>query len=130
MADATGLAEKIKRAALDAQGASRPVQLCVGEVISKEPLKINVEQKLILGEAQLILSRNVTDYVITAEVDWETLEQEGGAGEAAYERHGHRILGQKQVIVHNALKPGDEVILIRQQEGRKFLVLDRTGGKP
>lgn len=75
MADATGLAEKIKRAALEAQGASRPVRLCFGEVISEEPLKINVEQKMILGEAQLLLSRNVTDYVISAEVDWETGEQ-------------------------------------------------------
>lgn len=33
-------------------------------------------------------------------------------------------------MIHNALKPGDEVILIRQQEGQKFLVLDRMGGKP
>ncbi|MCI8517158.1 MAG: DUF2577 domain-containing protein [Hungatella sp.] len=130
MADATGLAEKIKRAALEAQGASRPVRLCFGEVISEEPLKINVEQKMILGEAQLLLSRNVTDYVISAEVDWETGEQGGGAGETACERHSHRISGQKQIMIHNALKPGDEVILIRQQEGQKFLVLDRMGGKP
>lgn len=130
MADATGLAEKIKRAALEAQGASRPVRLCFGEVISEEPLKINVEQKMILGEAQLILSRNVTDHVISAEVDWETGEQGGGTGETACERHSHRISGQKQIMVHNALKPGDEVILIRQQEGQKFLVMDRMGGKP
>ena len=39
------------------------------------------------------------------------------------------ISGQKQITVHNGLKTGDEVILIRQQKGQKFVVMDRTGGR-
>jgi len=59
LADATGLLEKMKRAALEVQEASKPVNVYFGEVVSVKPLKINVEQKMVLGEGQLILTRNV-----------------------------------------------------------------------
>ena len=42
--------------------------------------------------------------------------------------HNHNITGKKSITVHGALVPGDEVILIRQQEGQKFVVIDRIGG--
>ena len=32
-------------------------------------------------------------------------------------------------MMHNALEAGDQVILLRQQEGQKFIVVDRIGGK-
>jgi len=31
--------------------------------------------------------------------------------------------------IYNALKAGEKVILIRQQGGQKFIVIDRIGGK-
>ena len=129
LADANGLVEAMKRAAQNEREASKPVNVYFGKVTSKSPLKINVEQKMILGESQLILARNVTDFVTTVSVNWETENKEGGTGEKAYEKHKHQILGQKQIIIHNALETGDEVILIRQQEGQKFIVIDRIGGK-
>lgn len=129
MADANALLEAMKKASRDEREASKPVQVYFGEVISESPLKISVEQKMVLGENQLILSRNVTDFAAMISVNWETENKEGGTGEAAYEKHKHLISGQKQIIVHNALETGDEVILIRQQEGQKFIVMDRIGGK-
>ena len=129
MADGSGLIEKIKRAALDAQESQKPVNVCFGKVVSRDPLKINVEQKLLLGEKQLVLTRNVTDFYTQITVDWETELKGGGSGEASYEEHNHRILGKKQILVHNGLEIGDEVILMRQQEGQKFIVIDRIGGK-
>ena len=60
--DAVELVKTMKKAALDAMESSKPVAVYFGEVQSVSPLKINVEQKMILGEAQLILSRNVTDF--------------------------------------------------------------------
>ncbi len=138
MADATGLVEKIKRAALEALEASKPVNVYFGEVTSVTPLKINVEQKMILGEGQLILTRNVTDYMTTVTVQWETeshkirhrhTESEGEDTEYSEVSHSHEITGQKNFLMHNALEIGDEVILIRQQEGQKFIVVDRIGGK-
>lgn len=129
LADANGLVMAMKRASRDEREASKPVNVYFGEVVSVSPLKINVEQKMVLGEAQIILARNVTDFVTTVSVNWETEGREGGIGEKAYEKHGHQILGQKQIVIHNALEVGDEVIIIRQQEGQKFIVTDRIGGR-
>ena len=128
LADANALVEAMKRASRDEREASKPVNVYFGEVISKSPLKINVEQKMILGESQLILTRNVTDYATMVSVNWESESKGGGTGEKAYEKHGHQILGQKQVIFHNSLEAGDQVVIIRQQEGQKFVVVDRIGG--
>ena len=65
LADANGLVEAVKKASRDEWESSKPVNVYFGEVVSKAPLKINVEQKMILGENQLILTRNVTDYMTT-----------------------------------------------------------------
>ena len=62
MADANELVETLKRAAVEAMEAKKPVNVYFGEVVSAAPLKINVEQKMVLGEKQLILSRNVTNF--------------------------------------------------------------------
>ena len=39
--------------------------------------------------------------------------------------HNHAIKGRKQITVHNALKVGDNVILLQQQGGLNFVVLDK-----
>ncbi len=62
MSDANGLVETLKRAAIEAVDAKKPVCIYFGKVISASPLQINVEQKMTLGEKQLVLSRNVTDF--------------------------------------------------------------------
>lgn len=62
MPDAVELTKAMKRAAVEAMNASKPVEVCFGKVTSTSPLKILVEQKLPLGEGQLVLCRNVTDH--------------------------------------------------------------------
>ena len=42
--------------------------------------------------------------------------------------HSHKVKGTINVIVHNALKVGDTVLLLRQDGGQNFIVLDRIGG--
>lgn len=137
LVDVTGLVEKIKKAAQEANEAAKPVNVCFGEVVNKSPLKINVEQKMVLGEKQLVLTRNVTDYMTTVTVQWETAEENirhkhagGGSGDTEYAEvaHAHDVVGTKNFLIHNALEVGDEVVLIRQQEGQKYIVLDRIGG--
>ncbi len=130
MADANALVEAMKRAARDEREASKPVSVCFGEVVSKAPLKINVEQKMILNESQLILSQNVTDYMTTVTVRWDTKAGVLSSDEVttAQPPHFHEIIGQKNFLIHNALEVGDQVILIRQQEGQRFVVIDRIGG--
>jgi hypothetical protein len=130
--DATGLVEAMKRAAKDEREASKPVNIYFGEVQSVKPLKINVEQKMVLGENQLVLTRNVTDYDTMVTMNWETESalhsHSHGDGTAVDLAHTHALSGQKQITIHNALEAGEQVILIRQQEGQKFVVLDRIGG--
>lgn len=130
LADANALVEAMKKASREERDASKPVNVYFGEVISKKPLKINVEQKMILSEGQLVLTRNVTDYMTSVTVQWNT-----GKGVLEDEKtiapppHIHEIAGEMNFLMHNALESGDEVILLRQQEGQKFIVVDRIGGK-
>ena len=72
MADANELVQSLKKAAVDAVDASKPVNVYFGEVRSTSPLEINVEQKMILGEAQLVLTRNVTDFDTMVTINWES----------------------------------------------------------
>lgn len=40
--------------------------------------------------------------------------------------HKHKVSGRKIMTVHNALSKGDKVILIQQEGGQKFVVLDKV----
>jgi len=126
-ADAIGLVKAMKKAAVEAVKAEKPAETCFGRVTSASPLKILVEQKMTLGEAQLILSRHVTDFTVETTVDWLTESQGGGSGEASFAAHDHAVKGKKKITVHNGLVAGDEVILIRRQGGQKYIVVDRIG---
>lgn len=163
MSDATDLVKLIKQAALDAVASIKPVNIFFGEVVNTSPLKINVEQKMTLGENQLVLSRNVTDFETEASIDWET---ESAAADMTHSHnsdinvsvtseifpeeleitinntvdssvdieeavmnssHSHTLSGKQRITIHNGLVVGEHVILIRQQEGQKFIVMDRIG---
>lgn len=128
MADANELVRAMKKTAAEAVEAGRPVNVLFGMVVGVNPLVIMTDQKMQLSANQLVLSRNVTDFATAVTVSWETGDKGGGSGEAAYESHRHRISGIKQITIHNALKPGEQVILLRKQGGQEFIVLDRTGG--
>lgn len=104
MLDVNDLLVIIKKAARDAIEASQPCNFLFGKVISAKPLKISVEQKMILGSAQLVLTRNVTNFKTSITISGET----------------------KQITIYNALKAGDEVTLLKQKGGQKYLVLDRV----
>lgn len=62
MPDAVELMKTIKKAAVQAMKAEKPVEICFGKVTGVSPLKILVDQKMTLGKAQLVLTRNVTDF--------------------------------------------------------------------
>lgn len=124
--DSNDLLFIIKKAAREAVEASQPCNFLFGKVIGVKPLKISVEQKMILGTAQLVLTRNVTDFKTKVTVDWTSETTSGGSGESAFSSHTHSISGKKEITIHNDLQIGDEVILLKQKGGQKFLVLDRV----
>lgn len=114
MADAAALVGAIKKAAQQAGDAAKPVSIEFGTVISTSPLQVQVDQKMPLGSAQLVLSRHVTNYSTTCTVNWNTSD-------------GASVTGAKAITINNALAVGDRVILVRQQEGQKYLIFDRMG---
>lgn len=124
--------ELLKQIAVQGVDATKPVNLCFGVVVNESPLEILVDQKLRLGMNQMILSRNVTDFdtpiSMLSSNGWDTVHRGGGSGDPAYESHNHDINKVHHIItVHNRLLKGDEVIMIRQQDGQKYIVWDRIG---
>lgn len=126
MLDGNDLLETIKNIAVEAVDAKKPSGLLFGKVISDSPLKVLVEQKMTLTMEQLVLCRNVTDFKVMMTVKHFTEDKGGGAGDSSYETHKHEYKGKKEFLVHNKLKTGDEVLLLRQQGGQKFIIVDRV----
>ena len=135
--DYNALVKVMKQAGVEAMGANGPVNVCFGKVMNTAPLKVLVDQKMTLGAAQLVLTRNVTDYEVEVTVEWETEKEtsththvigddevETGTNQ---QRHMHDIKGKKKMLVHNSLVKGDELVLLRQQGGQKYIVIDRVG---
>lgn len=99
----SNLLETIKIAALDAVNASKPIEIVLGEVLNIEPLKINLEQKLTLTSAFVIVPREFTDYKIKILIDDE----------------------EKEIEIKNALTVGEKLVLAKIQAGQKYLILSR-----
>ena len=115
--------ELVKKAAVDAVEAGKPVSLLFGTVVSAAPLAVNIRQKMTLGEANLVLSQNVPRRTVDAAADFET-EPALTGGE---QEHRHTVQGVLQVVVNKPLAAGERVILARMQGGKKFIILDRLG---
>ena len=87
-----------------------------------------------LGAAQLVLTRNVTEHEVLVTTEWETEKElskhthmiEDKETQDNNLEHVHKITGKKKLIVHNALVVGEEVVLIRQQGGQKYIIIDRV----
>ena len=95
----------IKRAALEAVEAGKPAQIAYGRVVSTTPLQVKVSEKLILTSEVLIVPEHLTDHEIT-------LESAPGM--------------TTTYTVKNALKIGDQVVMIRNRGGQNYLIIDRT----
>ena len=103
MFNADDLLKMIKKTAVEAVNASKPANMVFGKVISVSPLKIKIDQKLILTSAQLVVSQSVTKYRLSVTLDDES----------------------KTMTVDNALKKGEEVILMQVSGGQKYIVIDK-----
>ena len=137
--DLNALVRAVKKAAVEAVRAENPMGVCHGTVTGLSPLEITTDQKLILGEKQLILTNAVRDYTVEMTVDHVTevishghsvTDTYTGGGTAESIDHNHPIKGRKKFKVHNALVVGDWVLLARMQKGKKFVVLDRIKANP
>ena len=104
------------------------MNLLFGVVVSENPLKIKLDSGKILPESFLVLCRNVTDYTVQMVVNHQVEKMSGGAKDPSFRAHIHQYKGTKPFKVLNALKAGENVVLISMQGGQRYLVLDRVGG--
>lgn len=74
-----------------------------GIVKGTNPLTVTIEQKMTVEKEHLIVPESLTDYTVKCEIDGST----------------------KDLKVKNALKTGDKIILLREQGGQRFLILDK-----
>lgn len=121
----TGLIDIMKRAAKDMYDNEQPTDLRFGTVVSESPLKIQVTNLFTIPQSMLVVPKHLTDYEVEVTVDWTTENKSGGSGDSAFSSHNHAVKGKKKIKVHNALKNGDKVALIRKHGGQSFYVLDR-----
>lgn len=101
MSDFIKSIRKIVLAAIEAQ---KPTRVVHGTVDSLVPLRVRVDQKLVLEQEQLILTRSVTTY------DTEMRINDGS---------------RQYCTIYNELKVGDRVTMIRQHGGQQYLVIDK-----
>lgn len=132
--DLNALVRAVKKAAVEAVRAENPMGVCHGTVTGISPLEITTDQKLILGEKQLILTNAVRDYTVEMTVDHVTevishghsvTDTYTGGGTAQPADHSHPYKGRKSFRVHLGLKMGEKVIMVRCDGGQQFVVLDR-----
>lgn len=133
------MVQLVKKAAVEAVEAAKPVQFVFGQVISASPLKIQVDQKSIYTEKMLVLTRNVTEHEIDISISAQSVvishghpvtDTYTGGGTAQEINHNHPIKGRKKIKVHNGLVVGDWVVMARIQKGKKYVVLDRIKPNP
>ena len=110
MPDAVEFVKLVKKASVEAMEAAKPVNVYFGEVVGTSPLRINVEQKMILGESQIVLTRNVTDFKTAVTVSWNT------------DDNSATLSGRKEVTVHNGFGgSGKGPLFIHNSVIRSFL---------
>lgn len=114
-----GWVQLIKHIAMEAFNASKPCNYKIGTVTKTEPLTVRVSDSFSLDEDFLLLSRNVTDYEVEMETDHVT--------ETA-SQHQHAYKGKKTFRVLNHLEQGEQVLMFREQGGRRYIITDRVVG--
>ena len=121
------LEQALKKMINNAIEYNKPSEIYAGKVESVGPLTIRLDINVpVLEEDELILTHLVKDYQIDITVGHSTEEIEVIEGAPTdIKKHKHEYKGRKKITVHNGLKVGEGVLLIRQQGGQKFIVLDR-----
>lgn len=124
---------------------SKFTDIIYGEVVQEDPLQIKINELITLEDYNLVLTNSVKDYYVDVTVNWNTEDVnisgvdnhshigDGGWGSTGKvppstdinSKHKHPIKGRKKILIHNALKQGEKVIMVKMQGGQLYVVLDR-----
>lgn len=132
MLNSSDFVKVIKKSAIEAVNNSKPADIFYGTVQSISPLTIFIDQKLILSEKFLIIPESLTDYETEISFDDPSIKQVfttwnmEETSESTPSKISFKEKIKHKITVYNSLKVGEKVILLRQQGGQKYMVLDRA----
>ena len=81
----------------------KPTDIRYGKVISTSPLRVQISTELTLPQSVLVVPKSLTDHTVEVMID--------------------NVI--KPMTIRNALKVGDKVLLLRQQGGQSYIILDK-----
>ena len=117
------LVQLIKKIAMDAVRAAKMCDYVTGVVTSEDPLKVKITNSFEIGEEFLMVPQSMTyhevEVTIKKEYGWKTKNRSGGTGDDI-------VLENVKIMIHNALKAGDEVLMMRKSGGQEFVVIDKV----
>ena len=120
------LVKLLKQLSNDTINNSEPFEYRKGKVETITPLTVRIDQKMLLEKDELILTHLVKDYEVDISVSHETKDFELiESASTDIKKHKHEYKGRKKIIIHQGLKVGEEVILLKVQGGQNYIVLDR-----
>lgn len=127
----SALYDAIKHIASEFESNQDHAIICFGIVQEEDPIRIDIDSKLMLTEEFLTIAEHLTDY--EAECEMETneindffIEKDGKVGVQVQQGKGEQ---KGKLVIKNKLKKSDRVILMRMEGGQHFIVLDRIGGQ-
>ncbi len=145
-ADVRAIFEMMKKITKNTLDGTKPSDVLFGTVLSEKPLRIDVDQRFILEENQLILTNAVRDYEVklttkgddneptvqttqavtdghyTGTATWASASPDT----SGFMTHNHAYSGDKWFKVNLALKVGEKVILLRCAGAQQYVILDRV----
>lgn len=98
--------------------ASDPTGIMYGEVVSVEPLEVNIDQRFTVPEEVLIVPEGLRHFEIN--LHHSHLYTEGGE-----EKETSLALPEEPIVIRRGLELGDKVLLLRAQGGQQYVVWDR-----
>lgn len=121
----------IKQIAMDSVKAAKICDYVTGVITSVDPLKVKITNSFEIEGEFLVVPQSMTDHeveiTIKKEYGWKTKDKSGGSGEDAFATHSHDVaLDKAKIKIHNALKAGDKVLMIRKSGGQEFVIIDKV----
>ncbi len=129
MRDTNDLVKMIRQAAVEAVRAEKPMEVTHGRVVSTDPLLVEVDQKIQLGEKQLDLGEALQEYEAEVELEVEEMDLEleleiDGKVVSSLAKGTGKLRGK--MVTRRGLDVGTDVILMRMQGGQKYTLHDKV----
>lgn len=114
------LSQVIKKMALDAVEANKPMELVLGSIISINPIKISLSQLLIISENFILNPEGLAGQELTISLDEQTITLKNDEDELKE----YTIMPQDlNIKIKSHIKKDDKVFLLRLQGGQKYFIL-------